>query len=52
MSRLVDPSLWASAQPFGAGEQRPNNYLEIWDAINENRHQRKYAWRAREPPGV
>jgi molybdopterin-dependent oxidoreductase alpha subunit len=45
MSKLIDPSLWASVKPFGAGEQRPDNYLEIWDALWENRDQLKYAWR-------
>jgi len=33
------PSLWASWKPFGIGEQRPNNYLEIWKAIWQNRDQ-------------
>jgi len=45
MSKLIDPSLWVSVKPFGAGEQRPDNYLEIWDAIRENRDQLNYAWR-------
>jgi molybdopterin-dependent oxidoreductase alpha subunit len=40
-----DPSLWASRRPFGIGEGRPNNYLEIWKAIWENRGQWSYAWR-------
>jgi hypothetical protein len=39
------PSLWASRKPFGIGEQRPNNYLEIWNAIRENRRNLRYAWR-------
>jgi molybdopterin-dependent oxidoreductase alpha subunit len=39
------PSLWASRKPFGIGEQRPNNYLEIWKAISENRRSLRYAWR-------
>jgi molybdopterin-dependent oxidoreductase alpha subunit len=39
------PSLWASLAPFGIGEQRPNNYLEIWKAIKENRDQLPYMWR-------
>jgi len=40
-----DPSLWVSLKPFGIGEQRPNNYLEIWKALVENRDQLPYAWR-------
>jgi molybdopterin-dependent oxidoreductase alpha subunit len=39
------PKLWASKKPFGVGEGRPNNYLEIWKAIKENRHELRYAWR-------
>ncbi|MCS7352103.1 FdhF/YdeP family oxidoreductase [Thermoflexus sp.] len=39
------PHLWASWKPFGIGEQRPNNYLEILRAIWENRDQLGYAWR-------
>jgi molybdopterin-dependent oxidoreductase alpha subunit len=39
------PSLWASRKPFGSGEPRPNNYLEIWNAIRENRRNLRYAWR-------
>lgn len=40
-----NPALWASRKPFGIGERRPNNYLEIWNAIVENRDQLGYAWR-------
>ncbi len=39
------PSLWASWKPFGIGEQRPNNYLEIWKAIWQNRDQLPFTWR-------
>lgn len=39
------PSLWASLKPFGIGEQRPNNYLEIGKAIWESRGRLRYAWR-------
>jgi molybdopterin-dependent oxidoreductase alpha subunit len=39
------PRNWASLKPFGVGEQHPNNYLEIWKAIVENRDQLPYAWR-------
>jgi molybdopterin-dependent oxidoreductase alpha subunit len=45
MTKRWQPSLWASRKPFGIGEQRPNNYLEIWNAIRENRHNLRYAWR-------
>jgi molybdopterin-dependent oxidoreductase alpha subunit len=40
-----DPSLWASKKPFGIGEQRPNNYAELWKAFRENKGRRSYAWR-------
>ncbi len=40
-----NPSLWASRKPLGIGEQRPNNYLEIWKAFWENRDQLGFAWR-------
>ena len=43
--KLLDPANWASWKPFGIGEQRPNNYLEITRAIGENRDQLGYAWR-------
>jgi molybdopterin-dependent oxidoreductase alpha subunit len=39
------PRLWASKKPFGVGEGRPNNYLEIVKAIKENRSELPYAWR-------
>src|SRR6516225_1868335 len=39
------PTLWASKRPFGIGEQRPNNYLEIGRALWENRGRLPYAWR-------
>ncbi|MFD1545711.1 FdhF/YdeP family oxidoreductase [Nonomuraea guangzhouensis] len=41
----LDPKNWAGLKPFGLGEQKPNNYLEIWNAVRENRGQRRYAWR-------
>ncbi|MFQ5459652.1 MAG: FdhF/YdeP family oxidoreductase [Anaerolineae bacterium] len=31
--------------PFGIGQQRPNNYLEVWRAIGENSDQLPFAWR-------
>ena len=43
--KLLDPANWASWKPFGIGEQRPNNYLEITSALRENRDQLGYAWR-------
>jgi hypothetical protein len=45
MRRRWQPSLWASRKPFGLGEQRPNNYLEIWKALRENGGNLGYAWR-------
>ncbi len=39
------PSLWASWKPFGIGEQRPNNYLEIARALRENSDSPGFAWR-------
>jgi molybdopterin-dependent oxidoreductase alpha subunit len=44
-ARRIDPSLWASKKPFGLGEQRPNNYLEIWKALWDNRDNLGYAMR-------
>jgi molybdopterin-dependent oxidoreductase alpha subunit len=43
--RRWTPSLWASKKPFGIGEKRPNNYMELVRAIGENRDQLGYAWR-------
>ena len=43
--RRISPSLWASKKPFGIGEQRPNNYLEVTRAAWENRDRLRYAWR-------
>ena len=36
---------WASLKPFGIGEQRPNNFLEAFQAAWENRRRPRYAWR-------
>lgn len=44
-AKRLAPSLWASKKPFGLGEQRPNNYLEIGKALAENRDNAAYAWR-------
>jgi molybdopterin-dependent oxidoreductase alpha subunit len=43
--KFIDPSQWASLKPFGIGEGRPNNYLEIAKAVRENRGRLRYAWR-------
>lgn len=40
-----DRSLWVSLAPLGIGHQRPNNYLEVWKALIENRDQLGFAWR-------
>jgi molybdopterin-dependent oxidoreductase alpha subunit len=39
------PSNWASWKPLGIGEQRPNNYREVFRAAWENRDSFGYAWR-------
>ena len=39
------PSNWASWKPFGIGEQRPNNFVEVFRAIWKNRDNLRYAWR-------
>ena len=43
--KRLTPSLWASKVPFGLGQQRPNNYLELVRALGENRHNLSFAWR-------
>jgi molybdopterin-dependent oxidoreductase alpha subunit len=44
--KLLDPSLWVSMVPFGAGgTTKPNNYRSIIDAIGENKDNLAYAWR-------
>ncbi|HEU0285895.1 MAG TPA: FdhF/YdeP family oxidoreductase [Nocardioidaceae bacterium] len=43
--KRFDPANWASRKPFGIGEQKPNNYLEIWRAIRENSGNARYALR-------
>src|SRR5207244_3380589 len=40
-----DPSLWASRKPLGIGERRPNDYLEIFRALIDNRDNLAHAWR-------
>ncbi|MBK5227920.1 MAG: FdhF/YdeP family oxidoreductase [Actinobacteria bacterium] len=41
----LKPSLWVGLKPFGFGEQRPNNYKEVFRAVAENRDNARYAWR-------
>ncbi|NAS24546.1 FdhF/YdeP family oxidoreductase [Herbidospora sp. NEAU-GS84] len=36
---------WASWKPFGIGERKPNNYLELWKAFRAVKGNRRYAWR-------
>jgi molybdopterin-dependent oxidoreductase alpha subunit len=43
--KRFDRKNWASLVPFGIGAQKPNNYLELWKALRENRGRRRYAWR-------
>jgi molybdopterin-dependent oxidoreductase alpha subunit len=43
--KRIDRANWASLKPFGIGEQKPNNYLELWRAFRENRDNARYAWR-------
>jgi molybdopterin-dependent oxidoreductase alpha subunit len=40
-----NPSLWASPIPFGLGQQKPNNFLEVFRAGWENLDNLAYAWR-------
>ncbi|MBC7645510.1 MAG: FdhF/YdeP family oxidoreductase [Pseudopedobacter sp.] len=39
------PEHWAGPVPFGLGEQRPNNYLEMTRAMWESRDNLEYAWK-------
>ena len=43
--KRINPANWASLKPFGIGEGRPNNYMEIVHAARENKDQLGYAWR-------
>ncbi|SDG66270.1 oxidoreductase alpha (molybdopterin) subunit [Sinosporangium album] len=45
MSKRLDPRNWAGWKPFGIGERKPNNYLELWKAFRSVRGNRRYAWR-------
>jgi molybdopterin-dependent oxidoreductase alpha subunit len=42
---MPSPRLWASWKPFGIGETRPSNYLEVARTVWENRRRPRYAWR-------
>ena len=44
-TKLPTPSNWASLKPFGLGEQRPNNYREVFRAVRENSDNAGYAMR-------
>jgi molybdopterin-dependent oxidoreductase alpha subunit len=39
------PERWASYVPFGIGQQRPNNYFEVFRAAWESRDNLSYAWK-------
>ncbi len=41
----MDPAHWVSLVPFGAGQQKPDNYGAIRSAIAENSDNLAYAWR-------
>ncbi|MCT9928777.1 FdhF/YdeP family oxidoreductase [Planotetraspora sp. A-T 1434] len=41
----MDPKNWAGLKPFGIGERKPNNYLELWKAFQSVKGNRRYAWR-------
>lgn len=43
--KWIDPKNWASLKPFGIGEDKPNNYLELIRAVGENKGRLRYAWR-------
>jgi hypothetical protein len=45
LEKSWNPKHWASWKPFGFGEQRPNNYLELTRAVWENRDELPRAWR-------
>ncbi|HET7214957.1 MAG TPA: FdhF/YdeP family oxidoreductase [Terriglobia bacterium] len=40
-----NPKEWVSLAPYGLGEQHPNAYRDILEAIWENRDSLRYAWR-------
>ncbi|WP_214106708.1 FdhF/YdeP family oxidoreductase [Acrocarpospora catenulata] len=41
----MDRRNWAGWKPFGIGERKPNNYLELWKAFRSVKGNRRYAWR-------
>jgi hypothetical protein len=38
--KRIDRAHWVSLKPFWVGEQKPNNYLELWRAFNEDRDEK------------
>jgi molybdopterin-dependent oxidoreductase alpha subunit len=40
-----NPKRWASYVPFGIGQQRPNNYFEVFRAAWESKDNLSYAWK-------
>ena len=44
-TKLPTPSNWASLKPFGLGEQKPNNYKEVFRAATESSDNPAYAMR-------
>ncbi len=40
-----DRHSWVSLLPYGLGQEHPNNYKDILDALWENRGSWRYAWR-------
>jgi molybdopterin-dependent oxidoreductase alpha subunit len=44
-TKLPTPSNWASLKPFGLGEQRPNNFGEVFRAARESSDNPAYALR-------
>ncbi|MCG5218321.1 FdhF/YdeP family oxidoreductase [Streptosporangium sp. KLBMP 9127] len=45
MTKRLDPRNWAGWKPFGLGERKPNNYLELWKAFRSVKGNRRYALR-------
>lgn len=44
MSKLLNPSSWASLLPQGLGEVKPHHIMEMAQVSWQNRDQLKYAW--------
>lgn len=45
LSRRWTPENWANLVPFGLGDPHPNNFVEVFRAIQENSHDLPFAWR-------